>query len=126
MAEDKKKWPIDYIILAVLLVLFIEVVILGIQTGHFSSHGNFSKKGTTANYSPTPTKDEELPLYLVGKNYAYPLSFEIIDKYGSPETLSGTDPEFLWVVYFPKGNFTFVIKKGENRILRVLKGRVPQ
>lgn len=60
---------------------------------------------------------------LVGIEYVYPRSFEIMERYGQPETLDGTDAE-VWVAYFPKGDFTIISKKGKNsRILKVSAGK---
>jgi hypothetical protein len=62
---------------------------------------------------------------LVGTEYIYPKSTEIINKYGFPKTLSGTNNS-RWVAYFPKGDFTIISDKNTNTIKRVLPGKRPQ
>ncbi len=57
---------------------------------------------------------EEMKLYLK--------SIDIINKYGSPETLSVTNDD-QWVAYFSKGDFTIITEKKSNILLRVIKGR---
>lgn len=59
---------------------------------------------------------------LLLKKYIYPLSIEIIEKYGDPKTLTGTNNQ-TWFAYFPKGNFTLVIDKRTDQIILVLLGR---
>lgn len=60
---------------------------------------------------------------LLEKTYEYPFSIEIINKYGNPETLLGTDQE-QWFVYFPKGNFSLVIDKSDNKIKEFFYGKL--
>jgi len=62
---------------------------------------------------------------LVGKTYAYPYSIEIIQKYGQPETLQGTNNN-VWRAYFPLGKFTMIMNKANDKITDVLAGRVPK
>ena len=57
---------------------------------------------------------EDMKLYLK--------SIDIINKYGSPETLSKTN-NVRWVAYFPKGDFTIITDKKSNTILKVINGR---
>jgi hypothetical protein len=80
----------------------------------FNSFGN----GGTDNLSPEIRA-------LVGTEYIYPRSMKIIDKYGFPKTLSGTNNS-RWVAYFPKGDFTIISDKQTNIIKRVMPGRRPQ
>ena len=69
----------------------------------------------------TKSRSSTLP-NLVGTTYRYPQSSDIIDKYGEPQTLSGTNNS-RWIAYFPQGNFTIIANKQTNIIQRVLKGR---
>jgi hypothetical protein len=62
---------------------------------------------------------------LVGTKYIYPQSLKIIDKYGYPETLSGTNNS-RWVAYFPEGDFTIISNKQTGIIRKVISGRRPQ
>lgn len=62
---------------------------------------------------------------LIGKTYSHPWSFYLIDKYGKPKTLKGTD-NINWIVYFPKGNFTIRIVKATNKIYFIWLGKKPQ
>ena len=64
------------------------------------------------------------PYELLGEEYSN-ISREIIKKYGTPETLSGTSNE-RWVAYFPKGDFTIISDVRTNTINAVLSGRKPQ
>lgn len=59
---------------------------------------------------------------LVGEKYIEPFSFDVMGKYGSPETLDGTN-NFKWIAYFPKGHFTIISNKKSNTIIEVLHGR---
>ena len=68
---------------------------------------------------------------LIGFIYEAPLSLgepdpaeEFREKYGSPETLEGTD-NTTWVVYWSKGDFTTLIKKSNMEIYQVTQGKVP-
>ena len=68
---------------------------------------------------------------LIGFIYEAPLSLgepdpaeEFREKYGSPETLEGTD-NTTWVVYWSKGDFTTLIKKSNMEIYSVVQGRIP-
>jgi hypothetical protein len=62
---------------------------------------------------------------LIGTAYLYPKSVDLIDKYGYPDTLSGTNNS-IWVAYFPKGDFTIIADKNTNMIKKVLPGKQPQ
>lgn len=61
---------------------------------------------------------EELEAKYVGK----PVPFSQFSEIGDPETLSGTDGK-RWVVYFDKGDFTFVTEKSTNTVMAVYDGR---
>ena len=61
------------------------------------------------------------PYELLGGEYSN-ISREIIKKYGSPQTLSGTNNE-RWVAYFPKGDFTIITEAQTTTIKAVLSGR---
>jgi hypothetical protein len=61
------------------------------------------------------------PYELLGEKYSN-ISREIIKKYGSPQTLSGTNNE-RWVAYFPKGDFTIITDARTTTINAVLSGR---
>jgi len=68
-------------------------------------------------------KLEKIRDELIGEIYTYPFSLEVvIEKYGSPETLSGTTNE-KWIAYFPKGDFTLVSDKSDNKIVSVFEGK---
>ena len=79
-------------------------------------------------------EEEELEPYrtdLIGFIYEAPRSLgepdpaeEFREKYGSPETLEGTD-NTTWVVYWSKGDFTTLIKKSNMEIYQVTQGKVP-
>lgn len=60
---------------------------------------------------------------LKGEEYLYPYSFEIIKKYGQPETLKGTDNN-KWIAYFPKGDFTILVNKKTDIIKNVYFGKL--
>ena len=47
------------------------------------------------------------------------------EKYGKPETLTGTDNQ-RWIVYFPKGDFTVIVSKADNTVQNVRQGRRAQ
>lgn len=58
----------------------------------------------------------------IGFKYEYPKSTDFILKYGSPETLNGTDNN-KWIVYFPKGDFTIVSDKKTNTFQNICSGK---
>ena len=72
----------------------------------------------------TDTNTESVPYELLGKKYSY-IYREIIEKYGSPQTLSGTNNS-RWVAYFPKGDFTIITDSQTSTINDVLSGKKPQ
>ena len=72
----------------------------------------------------TATDTGSVPYELLGKKYSN-IYREIIEKYGSPQTLSGTNNE-SWVAYFPKGDFTIISDDRTSTINAVLAGRKPQ
>jgi len=72
----------------------------------------------------TDTDTGSVPYELLGKKYSY-IYREIIEKYGSPQTLSGTNNS-RWVAYFPKGDFTIISDDRTSTINAVLSGRKPQ
>ena len=72
----------------------------------------------------TETDTGSVPYELLGKKYSY-IYREIIEKYGSPQTLSGTNNS-RWVAYFPKGDFTIISDDRTSTINAVLAGRKPQ
>ena len=72
------------------------------------------------------SNDKKLKMFrteLLGVKYEYPLSLKIIDKYGSPQTLPGTDNS-IWKAYFPIGNFTIHMDKRNSVINKVFFGKV--
>ena len=62
---------------------------------------------------------------LKGKIYIAPYALTIIDKYGWPETLLGTNNQ-RWVAYFEKGDFTIISTKETGKIDQVLAGKRPR
>ena len=72
----------------------------------------------------TDTDTGSVPYELLGKKYSY-IYREIIEKYGSPQTLSGTT-NWRWVAYFPEGDFTIITDIRTSTINDVLSGRKPQ
>ena len=72
----------------------------------------------------TDTDTGSVPYELLGKKYSY-IYREMIEKYGSPQTLSGTNNS-RWVAYFPKGDFTIISDDRTSNITAVLSGRKPQ
>ncbi|MFW5851328.1 MAG: hypothetical protein ACOCWB_03805 [Bacteroidota bacterium] len=60
----------------------------------------------------------------VGLKYEYPKSTDFIAKYGSPETLSGTDNN-TWVVYFPEGDLTVISNKKTSAFVNICAGKNP-
>ena len=72
----------------------------------------------------TGTDTGSVPYELLGKKYSY-IYREMIEKYGSPQTLSGTNNS-RWIAYFPKGDFTIISDERTNTINAVLSGRKPQ
>ena len=71
------------------------------------------------------TDTGSVPYDLVGEKYLYPKSMEIIEEYGSPQTLTGTN-NLRWVAYFPEGDFTIITDTRTSTINDVLSGRKPQ
>jgi hypothetical protein len=65
-----------------------------------------------------------VPYELLGEKYS-DIYRELIEKYGSPKTLSGTN-NGSWVAYFPKGDFTIISDERTSTINAVLLGRKPQ
>ena len=65
-----------------------------------------------------------VPYELLGEKYS-DIYRELIGKYGSPQTLSGTN-NGRWVAYFPKGDFTIISDERTSTINAVLPGRKPQ
>lgn len=62
------------------------------------------------------------PETLIGEKYLYPFSFVMIDAYGKPEPLKGTDNDYFYA-YFPKGEFTMISSKKTDEIIHILDGR---
>lgn len=60
----------------------------------------------------------------LGLKYEYPTSTDFISEHGSPETLEGTNNE-KWIVYFPKGDLTVLIKKKTNTVVNICSGKYP-
>jgi hypothetical protein len=60
----------------------------------------------------------------VGKRYDIDVADELYEKYGYPETLNGTNND-IWIVYYPKGNFTMYQNKGNNLITKFYSGKRP-
>lgn len=91
-----------------------------------SSPRNSHKRGTSSNIESSNEihiKSKSNFSSLVGKKYIAPFSFEIINKYGTPKTLKGTNNN-VWIAYFPKGNFTIIKDKKTNIINRVIPGKL--
>ena len=76
---------------------------------------------TDTDVSDTDIDIGSAPYELLGGKYSN-ISREIIKKYGSPQTLSGTNNE-SWVAYFPKGDFTIILGPRTTTINAVLSGR---
>ena len=70
------------------------------------------------------TETESVPYELLGEKYSH-IYREIIEKYGRPQTLSGTNNR-RWVAYFPKGDFTIISDDRTSTINAVLPGKRPQ
>jgi len=62
---------------------------------------------------------------LIGVEYTYPKSEEIIEKYGHPVTLKGTN-NTIWLAYFHKGNFSIISVKKTGRIRSVYPGMIDE
>lgn len=62
---------------------------------------------------------------LIGFIYRYPRSLDFIDENGTAKTLEGTD-NFLWIAYWPKGDFTTIINKKTDRIEKIFDGKPGQ
>lgn len=58
---------------------------------------------------------------LIGTEYIYPESIKIINKYGNPVTLKGTNNE-KWLAYFHIGDFTAEINKKNDIIKKIYPG----
>ena len=56
----------------------------------------------TPSHQPNRLNLEALRSKIIEKKYKPPLSFELIEKYGFPETLSGTNNN-IWYGYFQMG-----------------------
>jgi hypothetical protein len=80
-----------------------------------------SDTGADVSDTDTGTDIGSAPYELLGEKYSN-ISREIIKKYGSPQTLSGTNNE-RWVAYFPKGDFTIITDARTTTIKAVLSGR---
>ena len=79
---------------------------------------------TDTDVSDTDIDIGSAPYELLGGKYSN-ISREIIKKYGSPQTLSGTN-NGRWVAYFPKGDFTIITDARTTTINAILSGRKPQ
>lgn len=88
------------------------------QLQFWSTRGKFytAKKLKKANQKVRIQKQK---LYIGQK-----VPFDKWDKYGSPETLDGTNNQF-WIVYLSKINMTFKARKTTFIILSIKKGRIP-
>ena len=87
--------------------------------------GTVSDIGTdTGIDTDTDTDTGSVPYELIGEKYS-DIYRELIKKYGSPQTLSGTN-NGRWVAYFPKGGFTIISDERTKTINTVLSGRKPQ
>ena len=78
----------------------------------------------TGTDTETNTDTGRVPYELLGEKYSN-IYREIIEKYGSPQTLSGTNNS-RWIAYFPKGDFTIISDDRTSTINAVLSGRKPQ
>lgn len=70
-------------------------------------------------------KSVDLREKYLGLKYKYPESTDFISKYGSPETLKGTDNQD-WLVYFPEGDFTVLIDKKTDTFKNIYSGNYPE
>ena len=61
----------------------------------------------------------------IGKKYNMEIADELYEKYGAPETLNGTN-NYVWIAYYPKGNFTMTESKGDYIIIGFEYGRNPR
>lgn len=101
----------------ILLICFIGAGILAMPS-------KIEQQKTTQRKEALRKIDPEIKA-LIGTKYVYPKSFDMIEKYGNPETLPGTNNN-RWVAYFPNGNFTTISDKKTSIIKRVIPGKQPQ
>ena len=81
-------------------------------------------KQDTDTITEIDTDTGRVPYELLGEKYSH-IYREMIEKYGSPQTLSGTNNS-RWVAYFPKGDFTIISDDRTFTVNAVLSGRKPQ
>ena len=107
---EPKKESNKFFYWAIGIFMVVTMVIVGIAQ---------SNKGSSSDPMIKDLKDK-----YVGRTYNEYVAEELMDKYGYPETLNGTDNNY-WYAYFPEGNFTLVERKGSYRIIDFKKGRKP-
>ena len=79
--------------------------------------------GTFEEQKNSYNKTLELRSKYIGFIFQQPQSTDFINKYGSAETLDGTDNDY-WVAYFPEGNLTIVMDKKTSSIENVCDGKI--
>ncbi|PID73671.1 MAG: hypothetical protein CSB33_02690 [Desulfobacterales bacterium] len=62
---------------------------------------------------------------LVGRKYEKPFSALVIQQFGEPEELDGTNSK-QWVAWFPDGDFTITTDKKTSEITAVTPGKTPK
>ena len=105
--------------LSFFVLLFLLVTLSCIHNPDIINIDTVSDTGTD-----TGTDIGGVPYELIGEKYS-DIYRELIEKYGSPQTLSGTT-NWRWVAYFPKGDFTIISDTRTSTINAVLSGRKPQ
>jgi hypothetical protein len=108
--ERQKKGFKRFIFIIAASIIIIVVNILP-DNGSQKSHANSSLINQLSNN-------------YIGKRYDMDVADELYEKYGYPETLNGTNND-IWIVYYPKGNFTMYQTKGNHLITKFHSGKKP-
>jgi hypothetical protein len=82
------------------------------------------KEKTTKPQSNNKVLVKELKDAYIGKRYDPEVADVLINKYGYPETLEGTNNN-IWIAYFPLGDFTMRQTKGDYIIVGFKSGKHP-
>ncbi|MBA7589829.1 hypothetical protein ES708_31921 [subsurface metagenome] len=104
--------------------IFILIIIVGIISSIIEDHNNNGSTNTIYNEGQ-PQFIKDLNSRYVGEPYDINIGELFINKYGYPETLNGTN-NYIWVAYFPLGNFTMTQTKGDYKITKFEAGKKPR
>lgn len=104
-------------VIGILIIIFVLCAIYAIV--------DMSKSNSSTKQSSNDKRIiQALEANYIGKKYDSDVAYELIEKYGTPETLEGTDNN-VWIAYFPKGDFTLIESKGDYIIIGFKAGKNP-